>query len=234
MSKLILVVDDDNLLRRSLAFSLERAGYRVLTAGDAMSAVAMARAHSPDLILLDIAMPEVSGLEALPEFRKLANFPVIFITARCRELDEVLGLELGADDYITKPFDNDILLAHIRAVMRRAQPGPASSPPARPAPLVVGDLEMDPAGYRVLLRGTPLCLSPREFNLLYALALEAGQALSSEELLARVWGAEFVGETQGVYVYIRWLREKLEVDPNRPRRIVTVRNLGYKLVPQEG
>jgi len=233
MSNLILLVDDDDLLRRSLAFSLERAGYRVQTAANAVTALAMARAESPDLILLDIAMPNLNGLDALPKFRESMNIPVIFITARQRELDEILGLELGADDYITKPFDNDVLLARIRAVLRRAQPAPPSAP-AKSGPLVVGDLELDPTSYQVTVCGAPVSLSPREFYLLYALALEAGKVLSAEDLLTRVWGAEFGGEPQSVYVYIRWLREKIETDPKHPRRIVTVRNLGYKLVPQDG
>ena len=230
MPKQILVVDDDELLRRSLAYSLERAGFRVQTAADATSALAIVRADPPDLILLDVAMPEISGLDALPKFRELVNIPIIFLTARQRGLDEVLGLELGADDYITKPFDNDVLLARIRTVLRRTQPMPAPSA-VKPTLLIVGDLQIDPNTRTTILDGKVLNLSSREFDLLYALALEAGHVLSSEELLTRVWGAEFAGEPQSVYVYIRWLRQKLEEDPDHPQRILTIRTHGYKLVP---
>jgi DNA-binding response OmpR family regulator len=158
--------------------------------------------------------------------------PVIFLTARRRELDEILGLELGADDYVTKPFDLDVLLARIKAVLRRAERSEAG-PPARSGPLVVGDLVIDPAAHTVTVRGQPLDLAPREFDLLHTLALEAGRVVSTDELLARVWGAEYEGEPQVVYVHVRWLREKLEETPNQPRRLITVRGVGYKLMPQE-
>jgi DNA-binding response OmpR family regulator len=225
----ILLVDDDALLRRSLAFSLEQAGYRVSTSADAKAAFALSGRDRPDLVLLDIGLPGMDGLDALRRFRENASIPVIFVTARRRELDEVLGLELGADDYITKPFDLDVLLARIRAVLRRSVQQPTT--PAVPAPLVVGDLEIDPRAYAVTVNGQSVPLAPREFALLHALALEAGRVLSTDDLLARVWGAEYVGEPQVVYVHIRWLREKLEQDPAHPQRIVTVRGAGYKLQP---
>ncbi len=225
----ILLVDDDALLRRSLTFNLEQAGYRVSTAATAEDALAMARRDPPDLILLDIVLPGMDGLEALRTFRRSAEIPVIFLTARRRELDEVLGLELGADDYVTKPFDLDVLLARIRAVLRRTQR--TGQPSADPQPIRVGDLTIDPSTHRATLRGQPLDLSPREFDLLHTLALEAGRVLSTEELLHRVWGAEFEGEPQVVYVHVRWLREKIEEDPSHPRRIVTVRGVGYRLEP---
>lgn len=227
MSKRILVVDDDALLRRSLAFNLERAGYTVSTAAAAEDALAVARLEPPDLVLLDIGLPGMDGLDALRNLRAQADVPVIFLTARRRQLDEVLGLELGADDYITKPFDIDVLLARIKVVLRRSvSPAPTTPPP----PLVVGELVIDTAAHSVTRRGQPVELAPREFDLLAALAQEAGRVLSVDELLARVWGAEYVGEPQVVYVHIRWLREKLEDDPQHPQRIITVRGVGYKLV----
>jgi len=227
----LLLVDDDAVLRRSLAFNLERAGYRVSTAASAEDALALAHRDQPDLVLLDIGLPGMDGLEALHHFRERVGVPVIFLTARRRELDQVLGLELGADDYITKPFDLDVLLARIKAVLRRSQrPTPS---PAEPMPLVVGDLVIDPGAHMVTVRGRPLDLPPREFDLLHTLALEAGRVISVDDLLARVWGAEYEGEPQVVYVHIRWLREKLEEDPHYPRRIITVRGAGYKLEPQE-
>jgi DNA-binding response OmpR family regulator len=228
MSKHILVVDDDALMRRSLAFNLQQAGYQASTAGTAEDALALARRQPPDLVLLDIGLPGMDGLEALRQFKDQLGVPVIFVTARRRELDEVVGLELGADDYVTKPFDVDVLLAHIKAVLRRVQQ------PARPAEagasLQVGDLLIDPLAHTVSLAGRVVDLSPREFNLLHALALEPGRVFSVGDLLASVWGAEFAGQPQVVYVHIRWLREKLERDPNRPERIQTVRGVGYKLV----
>lgn len=229
--KHILLVDDDALLCRSLAFNLERAGYRVSTAASAEDALALARRGSLDLVLLDIGLPGMDGLDALHRFREELDVPVIFLTARRHELDQALGLELGADDYITKPFDLGVLLARIKAVLRRYQR--SLSPPERLTSLVVGDLMIDPAAYTVTVRGRPVELTPREFDLLYVLAREAGRVLSIEELLTCVWGAEYEGEPQVVYVHIRWLREKLEEDPHHPRRIITVRGIGYKLEPQE-
>jgi DNA-binding response OmpR family regulator len=156
---------------------------------------------------------------------------VIFLTARRRELDEVLGLELGADDYVTKPFDLDVLLARIKALLRRIERSDAR-PEQTPGPVIVGDLVLDPGAHIVTLAGRPVELPPREFDLLHTLALSPGQVLSTDALLARVWGAEYEGEPQVIYVHIRWLREKLEQDPHHPRRIVTIRGVGYKLEPQ--
>lgn len=230
MAKHILIVDDDDLLRRSLAFSLEKAGYRVSTAASSEDAILLARRDPPDLILLDIGLPGMDGLEALRYFQDQMGTPVILVTARRRELDQVLGLEMGADDYVVKPFDLDVLLARIKAVLRRSQ-RPAV-PVTEPQPLTIGDLAIDPAAHTVIVGGRPVELSPREFQLLYTLALQAGQVISADDLLTRVWGAEYEGEPQVVYVHIRWLREKLEEDPTQPRRILTVRGVGYKLVPQ--
>jgi DNA-binding response OmpR family regulator len=229
MSKHILLVDDDDLMRRSLAFNLEQAGYRTSTAADAENAIRLARRDSPDLILLDISLPGMDGLDALRSFRQEADTPIIFVTARRRELDQALGLELGADDYVTKPFDLNVLLARIKAVLRRS--GRMSQPTETPDRLTVGDLQIDAAAHVATLAGEVLDLAPREFSLLHALALQAGQVISVSDLLAQVWGAEYVGEPQVVYVHIRWLREKIEVDPKAPQRIITVRGVGYKLEP---
>lgn len=233
----LMVIDDEVLLRRSLAYNLEQSGYRVSSAGKAEDALAIARRDPPDLVLLDIGLPGMDGLQALRAFRQEIGCPVIFVTARRRELDEQLGLELGADDYITKPFDFGVLLARVKAVLRRAPSaqtaGPVHADRGDPV-LRVGDLVIDPSAVVVTLAGQPLQLSPREFDLLHALALNAGKVLSVEDILAQVWGAEYLGEPQVVYVHIRWLREKLEEDPGRPTRIVTVRGKGYKLVEVRG
>jgi DNA-binding response OmpR family regulator len=229
MGRHILLVDDDPLMRRSLAFNLEQAGYRTSAAADAESALRLARRDPPDLILLDIGLPGMDGLDALRSFRDEAHTPVIFVTARRRELDQALGLELGADDYVTKPFDLDVLLARIKAVLRRSE---RVAPSAAAERLEVGDLVLEPPAHVATLAGARLDLAPREFALLHALALRAGQIVSVDDLLAQVWGAEYQGEPQVVYVHIRWLREKIEADPGRPCRIVTVRGLGYKLEPR--
>ncbi len=231
MSKHILLVDDDALMRRSLAFNLEQAGYRTSTAGSAEDGLNLARRDPPNLILLDIGLPGMDGLDALRNFQQQADTPIIFVTARRRELDQALGLELGADDYVTKPFDMNVLLARIKAVLRRVErAAPAVVTPDR---LEVGDLVIETAAHVATLAGNTLELSPREFALLHALALNAGQVMSVEDLLTQVWGAEYAGESQVVYVHIRWLREKIEADPRYPKRIVTVRGVGYKLEPHE-
>ncbi len=225
----ILLVDDDALLRRSLAYNLEQAGYRVSTEATAEDALALAQRHRLDLVILDIGLPGMDGRDALQQFREHVNVPVIFLTAHRRDFDQVLGLELGADDYVTKPFHFDVLAARIKAVLRRAQS--AAEPAEPPTTLTIGDLAINPQAHTVTLRGQPVELPPREFDLLYALALEAGHVVPIDDLLTRVWGAEYDGEPQVVYVHIRWLREKLEANPNEPRHIVTVRGVGYKLQP---
>jgi DNA-binding response OmpR family regulator len=225
MARHILLVDDDALMRRSLAFNLEQAGYRTSTASHAETALQLARRDPPDLILLDIGLPGMDGLDALNSFRQDADTPIIFVTARRRELDQALGLELGADDYVTKPFDLNVLLARIKAVLRRSERGTAAAPER----LEIGDLVIDASAHVATLAGEKLELAPREFALLHALALRAGQVVSVDDLLAQVWGAEYLGEPQVVYVHIRWLREKLEADSKHPERIVTVRGVGYKL-----
>jgi DNA-binding response OmpR family regulator len=214
MPKHILVVDDDALMRRSLAFNLEQAGFRASPAANAEDAMSLARQNPPDLVLLDIGLPGMDGLDAIKRFKEQFGVPVIFVTARRRNLDEVVGLELGADDYITKPFDVDVLIAHIKAVLRRSESASDATHPV--SPLIVGDLTLDTAAHTV--------------SLLHALALQSNRVVSVDKLLTSVWGAEFFGQPQVVYVHIRWLREKLEAAPNQPRRILTVRGVGYKLV----
>jgi DNA-binding response OmpR family regulator len=226
MPKHILLVDDDALMRRSLAFNLEQGGYRASPAASAEDALEMVRRDPPDLVLLDINLPGMDGLDALRQFKDQLGLPVILLTARRRNLDEVVGLELGADDYITKPFDVDVLLAHIKAVLRRSG---ESEKAASSAPLQVGDLTLDPGAHTVTIGVRNIELSPREFDLLHVLAQDPNCVLSVDDLLARVWGAEFAGQPQVVYVHIRWLREKIETDPEHPQRILTVRGVGYKL-----
>jgi DNA-binding response OmpR family regulator len=232
VSKNILLVDDDALLRRSLAFRLEQSGYHAITAPNAEEALKLASIKLPDLVLLDIGLPGMDGLDALRHLQNEFHVPVIFLTARQRELDEVLGLELGADDYVTKPFELDVLLARIKAVLRRAKS--TTSIVTNSVPITVGDLQIDPGAHTVTIGGRVVDLTPIEFDLLYVLASNAGQVVTADDLLARVWGEEFVGESQVIYVHVRLLREKIEVDSNHPRKIVNVRGVGYKLVREDG
>lgn len=230
MNHKILIVDDDALMRRTLMLQLQRSGYRTQMAESAEEALAFARQQAPDLVLLDIGLPGMDGLEAMRHFRDEVGTPVIFITARRREFDEVLGLELGAEDYITKPFDIDVLRARIRVVLRRTQ----RTPPAPPTRFEVDDLTIDLAARTVTVAGKAVQLPRRTFDLLAVLAEKAGQVVSSESLLTRVWGADYQGEPQVIYVHIRWLRERIEADSRQPQRIVTVHGVGYKLVRKEG
>ena len=228
MADHILLVEDEKLLRRSLAFNLEQAGYQVTSSSNAEDALEIVRRDPPDLVLMDIGLPGMDGLEALRKLKTQHTFPVIFLTARRREFDEALGLELGADDYITKPFDLPVLIARIRAVLRRIK-NPAEA--ALHTPISVGDLEINPIRFVATLRREELNLSPREFDLLHALAIEPERVVSVDSLINQVWGAEYEGQPQVVYVHIRWLREKIEDDPKYPERIITVRGKGYKFIP---
>jgi DNA-binding response OmpR family regulator len=229
MKKHILLVDDDTLMRRSLTFALERAGYRTSSAANAEDALQIARRELPDLVILDINLPGMDGLKALEHFKKQANIPVIFLTARRRELDEIVGLELGADDYITKPVNLDVLLARSKAILRRMELKEPSSMPD--LPLAIGDLFLDPTAHRVTVAGQQVELTPREFELLHTFVLNPGRVISNEELLSTIWGAEFSGQPQVVYVHVRGLRKKIETDPNNPQRILTIHGVGYKLEP---
>jgi DNA-binding response OmpR family regulator len=228
MAKKILVVDDDALMRRSLAASLGQTGYSVETAASGENALQSVRDQVPDLVLLDVGLPGMDGMDTLRALRRdVPGLLVILVTGRRRELDEIVGLEMGADDYITKPFDIDVLLAHIKAVMRRAQ-APTAPPLLRP--VRVGDLYIDPAAREVRIGERIIEFAPKEFDLLHTLAQQPGRVYTLDELLERVWGAQWIGESQTLYVHVRWLREKIEDDPAHPRRLITVRGTGYKLV----
>lgn len=231
MAGKILLIDDDALFRHSLNFHLQQAGYQVQTAASAEEGLNLIRDEPADLILLDIGLPGIDGLDALRHFNDQTGAPVIFITARRREFDEILGLEMGADDYITKPFDTSVLLARIKAVLRRSQQ--KQQPTTVIEAYSVGDIDIDPRAHTVRLKEKPVELTPIEFKLLNTLSQQPGHVFSADSLLSRVWGAEYVGQPQVVYVHIRALRTKLEKNPNRPHRIITVRGVGYKLVPQE-
>lgn len=228
MGAFVLIVDDDDLLRSSLAFSLEQAGFATRTAASAEAAIAMTNQKRPDIVLLDIMLPGMDGLDALRYFHDKLSVPVIFLTARRRQVDQIVGLELGADDYLPKPFDPDVLIAHIRAVLRRTKGTQPTE--QRPQVMQVGDLTINPWSRTVSQGNRIVELTPKEFDLLFALAIEPDRVLSIDELLARVWGAEYDGQPQIVYVNIRWLRQKIEKDSHNPTHLISIRGVGYKLV----
>jgi DNA-binding response OmpR family regulator len=230
MTANILLVDDDALLRRSLKYQLEREGYSVLTAEDSQGALTLARTDRPDLILLDIGLPDQSGLDLARTLQRELNTPIIFLTARSQETDIVVGLELGAEDYITKPFGMRELIARVRVVLRRMAQEPL---PAADEPLVVGDITLDPRSHEVTVRGNQIELPPKQFELLRLLMGNAGMVLSTNYLLDAVWGEEFAGAVQVLYVHMGWLRKQIEKDPRRPRYVQTVRGVGYRFVAPE-
>jgi DNA-binding response OmpR family regulator len=229
MVETILLVDDDAMLVETLALNLCSTGYEVLTAADGAAALEIAQARQPDLVILDLMLPELDGLVVCRSLRRSSDVPILMLTARTGELDKIVGLESGADDYLTKPFSVGELLARIRALLRRTAPRlpgdelRSGGPDAGSAPLVLNLVSR-----RASLGGQDLVLSPKEFNLLAELIRQRGVVLSRDLLLTRVWGLDYLGDTRTVDVHVRWLREKIEADPADPRRIVTVRGIGYR------
>lgn len=242
MGRKILVVDDEPVLVETIAYNLEQAGFQVTTAADGTSGLEAARREKPDLIILDVMLPEMDGLEVCRQLRRegqTATTPIMMLTAKGDEIDRVVGLEVGADDYVTKPFGRRELLARVRALLRRADYAPTqdgkngqdpASEPQRPArELLAGPVRIDLAGRRVNCRGKDLDLQPKQFDLLVYLARNRGTVLTRDQLLHNVWGYDYVGDTRTVDVHVRWLREKLEEDPANPKLIQTVRGVGYCL-----
>ncbi len=228
----ILVVEDDTSLREALAYNLKREDYAVQAVGDGRIALEIARKTRPDLMLLDLMLPGLDGFEVCRILRQEMNIPILILTARDDEIDRVIGLEIGADDYITKPFSMRELMARVKAHLRRERlirqevgSGQAAAPPEV---LTFEDLTINPLRREVLLGGNPLSLQPREFDLLLFLAEHHRQALSRQFLLERVWGWDFAGGTRTVDVHVHGLREKIESNPSNPTRIVTVRGSGYR------
>ena len=223
MARTILVVDDEPTLRETLAEALDADGFRVITAADGREALARFREHRPDLVVLDLMLPELSGIEVCRIIRQESGIPILMLTAKSSEVDKVVGLELGADDYVTKPFSLRELTARIRALLRRTEQ-PAGEGPASVA---VGDLTVDLAGHRLLRDGAPVPLKPKVFELLAFLVRNPGQVFSREQLLERVWGYDFAGETRTVDVHVHWLRAAIEPEPASPTIVQTVRGVGY-------
>ena len=230
----VLVVEDDPATLEAITYNLQRDGHRVLTASDGVEGLAAARAQLPDLLLLDIMLPRLSGLDVCRMLRAEQSVPILLLTARGAEADIVTGLDLGADDYITKPFSMRELRARVGAALRRAQrshPEPAADGAARQGTLAVAGVTLDLDRRSVRCDGRGVALRPREFDLLAYLMRNRGRVLSREQIVAGVWGDAYRGGTRTVDVHIRWLREKLEAEPARPRRIRTVRGVGYEFAP---
>jgi DNA-binding response OmpR family regulator len=229
----ILVVEDEISLREALTYNLVRQDYTVEAVGDGAMGVETARRIKPDLILLDIMLPGLDGFEVCRILRQEMSVPILMLTAREDEIDRVIGLEIGADDYITKPFSMRELMARVKAHLRRERiiRDDASSEQKNKLEekkLIFGNILIDETRHEVLLEGKPLALKPKEFELLLFLAQNRGRALTRDFLLERVWGWDFTGNTRTVDVHIRWLREKIEVDPSKPERITTLRSSGYR------
>ena len=228
----ILVVEDDVSLRETLTYNLKREDYIVQAVGDGRLAVETARKHHPDLVLLDLMLPGMDGFEVCRILRQEMNISILILTARDDEIDRVIGLEIGADDYITKPFSMRELMARVKAHLRRErlirQEVRTEQAVASPEALSFANLTIDPTRREALLDGKPLTLKPKEFDLLLFMAEHHRQALSRQFLLERVWGWDFAGGTRTVDVHVHWLREKIESDPGNPSRIVTVRGSGYR------
>ncbi len=227
-TKRILVVDDEKRMIDFIRMNLELEGYQVLEAHNGLEALEMIRTQLPDLVLLDVMMPELDGFETLRMLREFSNVPVIMLTAKGEEDDKVYGLELGADDYITKPFGSRELSSRIRAVLRRAEM-PSVSPDK--AVLKIDDrLSVDFNRREVIVEGKRIKLRPTEYRLLYHLIENAGWTVPHEQLLAKVWGYEYRDETHYVRLYVNYLREKIEEDPSNPKYILTERGVGYRFV----
>lgn len=221
----ILVVDDDPLISNSIAFALRQEGYAVVLAPNGQSALGEAARRHPDLVVLDVGLPDINGVEVCRRIRHGSSVPIMFLTARQEEVDKVVGLDAGGDEYIAKPIGIAELAARVRALLRRSRlpPGPSASKLYR-----VGDVSLDPEAHRVDVRGREVVLTPREFELLQLLLSNAGRAVTRQHTLDAVWGTEWFGDENVVEVFIRQLRRKIEENPDRPRIIETVRGVGYR------
>ncbi len=222
--KILIVEDEDNLLE-ALRYNLSKEGYDVSAASDGELGLSIATDLRPDLVILDIMLPKMDGLDVCRHIRSASDVPILMLTAKAEEVDKVVGLELGADDYVVKPFSMREVLARIRALLRRPRysAGDRSSKVLR-----AGDLEVDTSSRLVKLRDAQLDLKPREFELLTLLMANKGKVYTRHEILDRLWGQDYIGDTRTVDVHIRWLREKIELDPGNPERIVTIRGVGYR------
>lgn len=222
----VLVVEDEESFVEALTVGLKREGFRVEVARDGAQALDAFELVDPDLVLLDVMLPRVSGIDVCRQIRKRSQVPIIMVTAKGAEIDTVVGLEVGADDYVTKPYRMRELVARMRAVLRRS-PGDRGAELSSAA-ITVGDVTLDPEEHQVIVRSEPVAMPLKEFELLHLLLANVGRVLTRETLIDRVWGADYVGDTKTLDVHVKRLRSKVETDPSNPSRIVTIRGLGYK------
>lgn len=224
----VLIIEDDDNLQEALRYRLEQDGYVVHSAMNGEKGLDLAREEEPDLIILDIMLPVLDGLEVCRILRQETATPIIMLTAKGEEVDRVVGLELGADDYVVKPFNTRELLARIKAVRRRARKGGGGIPDAAATVLSAGDLQLNLSSHSAKLADSALALKPKEFSLLALLMSGRNRVFTRDQILERIWGYDWVGDNRTVDVHVRRLREKIEVDPSEPARIVTVRGVGYR------
>jgi DNA-binding response OmpR family regulator len=225
MTDTILVVEDEPIVRETVARQLAADGHHVVTAADGAQALVQFRRHKPDLVLLDLMLPELGGVEVTRILRAESDVPILMLTAKDSEIDKVVGLEVGADDYVTKPFSLRELQARVRALLRRR----GQQTPAPDELIELGRVQIDLAGHRLLRDGESVPMKPKAFDLLAFLLRHPGQAFTREQLLADVWGYDYAGETRTVDVHVHWLRTEIEADPAHPRVLETVRGTGYVL-----
>lgn len=228
MSRPLLLVEDEPSLSEAMGYSLEREGYRVEVAADGRQALASFRANSPQLVLLDLMLPQMSGVDVCKLIRSESTVPILIVTAKDAEADKIACLEMGADDYITKPFSMMELISRVRAHLRRAA---LSEPFEDPSTFGAGPVQIDVAAHQVKVRGQIVSLPPKEFDLLSALVVDAGRLMRRDYLISEVWGSDYYGDTRTLDVHVKRLRDKIEDDPRRPRHLKTVRGLGYKFEP---
>lgn len=226
----ILVVEDDTTLLDILKYNLEKEGFEVVIAIDGVKALEEARAQQPSMMILDIMLPNMDGYEVCRILRGEMTVPILMLTAKAGEIDKVVGLELGADDYMTKPFSIRELMARVRALLRRSSMTKEKPEDKAGGPLVLesGNLELDISRHEAIIDGEKIDLSPKEFELLAYLMKNTGKVYSRDFLLKQIWGYEYYGDSRTIDVHLRWLRKKIEVDPDHPRRLITLRGVGYK------
>ncbi len=230
----ILVVEDEESISQPFAEALRRAGFEAVVTGTAAGAIELAASEEPDLVMLDLALPDGDGRDVCRELRRRSDVPIVMLTARGTEMDKIVGLELGADDYVVKPFSAAEVISRIRAVLRRAAPRDGAGRDGEAEkPIEVGEVELDPAARIARLRGEELELSRKEFDLLTALMRSAGRVVKREELMSEVWDTNWFGSTKTLDVHIGWLRRKLDDDPADPTYIETVRGVGFRFAAAE-
>jgi len=225
----ILVVEDEENILEAIKYSLTSEGFDVYGAEDGEKGLEMARELAPDLVLLDVMLPKIDGFEVCRMLRKDMDLPVFMLSAKAEEIDRVVGLEIGADDYITKPFSMRELVVRVRNSLRRRSPTASENSSSVSKEIIKsGDLEIDLTSHVIRLNGENLEMKPREFDLLVMLASSKGRAFTRDQILERLWDHEYIGDIRTVDVHVRWIREKIEVDPGKPSRIVTIRGVGYR------